>query len=54
VLGLADRVLVMREGRVIHEAPAGEIDEHAVLDMIMAGSLMEEDALGATSGEDGP
>jgi len=34
----------MREGRVIHEAPAGSIDEHAVLDLIMAGSLMEEAA----------
>jgi len=42
VLGLADRVLVMREGRVIHAAPAGDLDEHRVLDMIMAGSLLEE------------
>jgi ribose transport system ATP-binding protein len=41
VLGLADRVLVMREGRLIHQAPAAELDEHTVLDMIMAGSLME-------------
>ena len=38
VLGLADRVLVMREGSVIHEAPAGDLDEHHVLDMIMEGS----------------
>jgi len=38
VLGLADRVLVMREGAVIHEAPAVELDEHRVLDMIMEGS----------------
>ncbi|WP_440074328.1 sugar ABC transporter ATP-binding protein, partial [Streptosporangium sp. OZ121] len=37
VLGLADRVLVLREGRVIREAGAGELDEHAVLDMIMEG-----------------
>ena len=44
VLGLADRVLVMREGRVIHEAPSGELDEHSVLDLVMAGSLMEEEA----------
>jgi ribose transport system ATP-binding protein len=44
VLGLADRVLVMREGRVIHEAPSGELDEHTVLDLVMAGSLMEEGA----------
>lgn len=35
VLGLADRVLVMREGRVIHEAAAGDLDEHQVLDRIM-------------------
>ena len=41
VLGLADRVLVMREGRVIHTGPAAELDEHTVLDMIMAGSLLE-------------
>jgi len=42
VLGLADRVLVMREGHVIREAPAGALDEAAVLDLVMAGSLMEE------------
>ncbi|MGA5303692.1 sugar ABC transporter ATP-binding protein [Nucisporomicrobium flavum] len=41
VLGLADRVLVMREGHLIHEAPAAEIDEATVLDLVMAGSLME-------------
>jgi ribose transport system ATP-binding protein len=41
VLGLADRVLVMREGRLIHEAPAAELDEATVLDLVMAGSLME-------------
>jgi ribose transport system ATP-binding protein len=44
VLGLADRVLVMREGRLIHEALAGEIDEDTVLDLVMAGSLMEGEA----------
>jgi len=37
VLGLADRVLVLREGRVIHEDEAAELDEHRVLDMIMNG-----------------
>jgi ribose transport system ATP-binding protein len=42
VLGLADRVLVMREGRIIHEAAAADLDEGGVLDMIMAGSLLEE------------
>jgi ribose transport system ATP-binding protein len=41
VLGLADRVLVMREGRLIHEALATELDEATVLDLVMAGSLME-------------
>jgi ribose transport system ATP-binding protein len=41
VLGLADRVLVMREGRVIHQAPAAQLDEDTVLDLVMAGSLME-------------
>ncbi|MGA4991963.1 sugar ABC transporter ATP-binding protein [Nonomuraea bangladeshensis] len=37
VLGLADRVLVLREGSVIHEGDAAELDEHRVLDMIMNG-----------------
>jgi len=36
VLGLADRVLVMREGRIVHEAPADELDEARVLDLVMA------------------
>jgi ribose transport system ATP-binding protein len=35
VLGLADRVLVLREGRVVHEADARELDEHRVLDLVM-------------------
>ncbi|AYY15431.1 sugar ABC transporter ATP-binding protein [Actinobacteria bacterium YIM 96077] len=39
VLGLADRVLVIREGRVVHTGPAGEIDEHQVLDLVMEGSV---------------
>lgn len=38
VLGLADRVLVIREGTVIHQGDARDLDEHAVLDMIMEGS----------------
>jgi ribose transport system ATP-binding protein len=38
VLGLADRVLVLREGAVIHEGPADAITEADVLDMIMEGS----------------
>jgi ribose transport system ATP-binding protein len=44
VLGLADRVVVMREGRVVREAPAGELDEEAVLDLVMAGSLLKVDS----------
>jgi ribose transport system ATP-binding protein len=35
VLGLADRVLVVREGRVVHEAPSAELDEGRVLDLVM-------------------
>ncbi|CAM3752413.1 sugar ABC transporter ATP-binding protein [Nocardioides zeicaulis] len=38
VLGLSDRVLVVREGRVVHEGPAHEIDESRVLDLVMEGS----------------
>ena len=41
VLGLADRVLIMREGHLIREAAAGELDEETVLDLVMAGSLLE-------------
>ncbi|KAB2343300.1 sugar ABC transporter ATP-binding protein [Actinomadura rudentiformis] len=40
VLGLADRVLVIREGHLIHEAPASELDESRVLNMIMEGSAL--------------
>ncbi|WP_231134651.1 sugar ABC transporter ATP-binding protein [Motilibacter deserti] len=39
VLGLADRVLVIREGHIVREAPATELDEHKVLDLVMAGTL---------------
>jgi len=38
VLGLSDRVLVISEGRVVHEGPAADIDEHRVLDLVMEGS----------------
>jgi ribose transport system ATP-binding protein len=44
VLGLADRVLVMREGRIVRQAPATELDEATVLDLVMAGSLMDGEA----------
>ncbi len=39
VLGLADRVLVVREGEVVHEAPATELDESQVLDLVMEGRV---------------
>ncbi len=39
VLGLADRVLVVREGAVVHEAPARELDESKVLDLVMEGTV---------------
>ncbi|GAA4837429.1 sugar ABC transporter ATP-binding protein [Kitasatospora terrestris] len=41
VLGLADRVLVMREGRIVREADARQLDEHKVLDLVMAGPQPE-------------
>ncbi len=38
VLGLADRVLVVADGRVVHTGPTDQIDEHGVLDLVMEGS----------------
>jgi ribose transport system ATP-binding protein len=38
VLGLADEVLVIADGRVVHTGPAKEIDEHGVLDLVMEGA----------------
>jgi ribose transport system ATP-binding protein len=38
VLGLSDRVLVVREGRVVHSGAASEIDESKVLDLVMEGT----------------
>ena len=38
VLGLADRVLVLAEGRVRFDGPSSEIDEHGVLDLVMEGA----------------
>ena len=38
VLGLADRVLVLREGRVLREAAAADLTEADVLDLVMEGS----------------
>src|SRR5829696_3373967 len=39
VLGLSDRVLVVREGRVVHSGAASEIDESRVLDLVMEGAV---------------
>ncbi|WP_238706982.1 sugar ABC transporter ATP-binding protein [Microbacterium lushaniae] len=38
VLGLADTVLVIAEGRVLQTVPASHIDEHGVLDLVMKGA----------------
>ncbi|GMA36642.1 hypothetical protein GCM10025876_28460 [Demequina litorisediminis] len=38
VLGLADRVHVIADGRILDVRPATEIDEHGVLDLVMKGS----------------
>ncbi len=38
VLGLSDRVLVIADGRIIHESAASAIEEHDVLDLVMKGS----------------
>jgi len=38
VLGLADRVLVVREGRVVRTAPSADLDESRVLDLVMEGA----------------
>ncbi|MFI0259275.1 hypothetical protein ACH4OW_09600 [Streptomyces sp. NPDC017056] len=34
----ADHVLVLREGRLVHEDRAAALDEHRVLDLVMARS----------------
>ena len=39
VLGLSDRVLVVREGAVVHEATATDLDEARVLDLVMEGRV---------------
>ncbi|NLJ53669.1 MAG: sugar ABC transporter ATP-binding protein, partial [Intrasporangiaceae bacterium] len=37
VLGLADRVLVVADGTVLHDGPSADLDEHRVLDIILKG-----------------
>ncbi|WP_336922142.1 sugar ABC transporter ATP-binding protein [Aquipuribacter sp. SD81] len=38
VLGLSHRVLVVDDGKVLHEGPADQIDEHGVLALVMEGT----------------
>lgn len=38
VLGLADRALIIADGRVLAEKSTADIDEHGVLDLVMKGS----------------
>ena len=38
VLGLSDRVLVIRDGCVVHDGPAQELDESGVLGLVMEGT----------------
>jgi ribose transport system ATP-binding protein len=38
VLGLADTVLIISDGRVLRTLPASQIDEHGVLDLVMKGT----------------
>ena len=38
VLGLADTVLVIDDGKVLTHTKASDIDEHGVLDLVMKGS----------------
>lgn len=37
LLGLSDRVIVLREGTVVHEGPSSAITEHDVLNLVMEG-----------------
>jgi ribose transport system ATP-binding protein len=43
VLGLADRVLVIADGRIVHEAAATDLDEHQVLDLVMEGTAVTKE-----------
>lgn len=38
VLQLSDRVIVLADGRVRHDGPAAQINEHQILDLVMEGS----------------
>lgn len=39
VIGLSTRVLVLSDGTVVHDGPAEAIDEHRVLDLVLAGEF---------------
>ncbi|MER5359128.1 sugar ABC transporter ATP-binding protein [Streptomyces sp. NPDC002785] len=41
VLGLADRVVVLCEGRVVHSGPSHSIDEYRVLDLVVTPPSLE-------------
>jgi ribose transport system ATP-binding protein len=43
VLGLTDRVLVIADGRIVHEAAATDLDEHQVLDLVMEGTAVTKE-----------
>jgi ribose transport system ATP-binding protein len=53
VLGLADRVLVIREGQVVCEAPAEDLDEHRVLDLVMVSAEEPSGSEGAVPPSEG-
>ncbi|WP_222709825.1 hypothetical protein, partial [Microbispora sp. CSR-4] len=49
-------VLVVREGRIVHEAPAEDLDEHRVLDLVMVSTEQTtgraaEQSAGQTAGQ---
>lgn len=40
VLGLCHEVLVVSENRIVHRAPADELSEHQILDLVMEGTTL--------------
>ncbi|MFB7026259.1 MULTISPECIES: sugar ABC transporter ATP-binding protein [unclassified Streptomyces] len=54
VLGLADRVVVMQNGRVTGELARAEATEESILNLAMAEDLAETDAPAAAEAADGP
>ncbi len=39
LLGLADRICVLRRGQIVHEAPASELDPHRLTTLIVGGEI---------------